>query len=70
MSHDIGLHTDGTHTWNEVAEKLSRLEGKRLSRNAAAQSGERLLKKLREELIEDPVIKDWLAEKGLDGDLL
>jgi hypothetical protein len=62
----IGNRFDGHFTWTEVAEQLSRQEGKRLSRAAAQQSGQLLMKRLKQTLLQDPVIQDWLYEQGFD----
>lgn len=54
------------HTWQEVADRLSLLEGKQISHQAACQAGDRLLKKLKVIFLRDPMIRDWLIEQGVD----
>jgi len=56
----------GNHTWIEIAERLSEIEGHKVSHQAACDSGHRLLKRLRYKFLADPVIRDWLEDQGID----
>jgi hypothetical protein len=58
----------GNCTWQEVADRIGQLEGKTITHQAMSQHGDRILCKLRDALMGDPLIKDWLHENGL-GDL-
>lgn len=55
----------GDYTWQEVADRIGQLEGITITHQAMSQQGDRILGKLREALMADPVIKDWLQENGL-----
>tara|TARA_R100000808_G_scaffold13906_2_gene33306 strand:- start:5451 stop:5657 length:207 start_codon:yes stop_codon:yes gene_type:complete len=64
MDRKRGIKTN--HTWKEVAERLSEIEGHKVSHQAACDSGHRLLKRLRYKFLADPVIRDWLLDQGIE----
>tara|TARA_Y100001938_G_scaffold141552_1_gene211515 strand:- start:536 stop:721 length:186 start_codon:yes stop_codon:yes gene_type:complete len=47
-------------TYDEIADYLSKIEGKRVSRQRIQQLEERALKKLSQELSEDPLVRDYI----------
>ena len=57
---------DVKNDWRTITEKISELEGKKVSRQAVQASHDRLLKKLRHRLASDPYIRDWIVEHGLE----
>jgi hypothetical protein len=63
---DTGTRLTGNSTWQEVADRLSEIEGHTVSHQAASDSGNRLLRRLKHKLIAIPEVKDWLIEQGID----
>lgn len=51
--------------WDAIAEWLSEEEGQTISRQVLKNHFRHTLLKLRDRLIEDPVIRDWLIENDL-----
>lgn len=65
---DTGTGLTGDYSWKQVAQRLSEIEGHRVSHQAACDSGHRLLKRLKEKLLEIPEIRDWLHDQGIETD--
>lgn len=55
-------------TWNEIAHRISTLEGKPISRSRCQWVAKRALKKLREALADDSFIQTWLEDEGIGVD--
>ena len=49
-----------------ITNRISELEGKKVSRQAIQATHDRMLKKLRYRLAKDPYIRDWIIEHGLE----
>ena len=56
------------HTWQEIADRLSEIEGHSVSHQAASDSGRRLIQRLRYKLLTIPEVKDWLIDQGIDAE--
>jgi hypothetical protein len=54
--------------WTEVAERISRQEGIRITHQALCNTTRRLFKKLKVKLANDPIIREWLIDNGMDLD--
>ena len=52
--------------WSDIADSVSKVEGREVSRQAVISTHKRLLRKLRILLSSDPYIKDWMAGRGLE----
>ena len=63
---DTGERLTGNYTWREIAAHLTVIEGHTVSHQAACDSGNRLLRRLRHQLIAIPEVRDWLIEQGID----
>ena len=59
---------DVVNDWNTIAKIIGDKEGWLLTRQAMIATHNRLLKKLKYLLLQDPDIKDWVIEHGLDVD--
>jgi hypothetical protein len=62
---------DGTrnYSWNEIVELISAQEGQKLGRQAVMRHVDNMVIKLREKLINDPVIRDWILDNDLEKEL-
>ena len=54
-------------TWTDVAKKIGEEEGKRISRVRIRYVGMKALDKMREALLQDPIIVDWAIDKGYEA---
>ena len=63
---DTGTRLTGNSTWQEIADHLTVIEGHTVSHQAACDSGNRLLRRLKHQLIAIPEVRDWLIEQGID----
>jgi hypothetical protein len=63
---DTGTRSSGNSTWQEVADRLSEIEGHSVSHQAACDSAHRLLERLKHRLIAIPEVRDWLEDQGID----
>ena len=52
-------------TWEQIRDYISLIEGKEITRQSVQQQGERAKMKMGRALIKDPIIREWLADKGL-----
>ena len=59
---------DVVNDWNTIAKVIGDKEGCLLTRQAMIAAHNRLLKRLKYLLLQDPDIKDWVIEHGLDVD--
>ena len=67
MKHRESMHrSDRVSLWSEIAERVSEIEGKKVSRQAVIASHQRMIKRLRTAFNKDPYIRDWMAEHGID----
>ena len=57
------------YTWTEIAKLLSEQEGINIRRQALRQHVDKLIIEMREKLLKDPHIQDWLIDNGLDKEL-
>lgn len=53
-------------TWSAIARHIGEVEGKRISRERVRMVGIKALQKLARELIEEPIIRDWAEEQGIE----
>ena len=59
---------DVVNNWDTIAEIIGKKEGRTLTRQAMISSHDRLLNKLKNLLLQDPYVKDWVIEHGLETD--
>ena len=55
---------EGQWSWRRIQDHLERKEGKRVSRQRLQYVAYAALKKLQNELIDEPIIREWAAENG------
>lgn len=60
----IGDEYRGPWPWHAIADRIGMMEGKPISRERCRQVAEKALKKLRNALEEDPLVRDWMIENG------
>jgi hypothetical protein len=62
---------DGTrqYSWNEIRNLTINQDGVKYSRQAFMLQWRKSIVKLRKRLLEDPHIKDWLIDSGLDDEI-
>ena len=62
---------DGTrnYSWNEIVELISIQEGQKLGRQTVMRHVDNMIINLREKLLSDPVIRDWMLDNGLEKEL-
>tara|TARA_R100001015_G_scaffold19143_1_gene15150 strand:- start:10587 stop:10784 length:198 start_codon:yes stop_codon:yes gene_type:complete len=59
------MKRNGKSSWIDVAHELSKITGKQECPKRVKYEGEYLiLPKLKEALVADPVLRDWLMENG------
>lgn len=52
-------------SWEEIGERLYQQTGERVTRQRLQQIADRAVRKARAALAEDPVIREWLNERGI-----
>ena len=58
--------SDRVNLWSDIADRVSEIEGKKVSRQAVIATHQRMLKRLRILFSKDPYIRDWMIEHGID----
>ena len=55
---------EGQWGWKKIQDYLEKKEGRRVSRQRLQYVAYAALKKLREELVDEPIIREWAIENG------
>ena len=62
----ISLGSRTQASWNEITDWISKDEGRRVQRQSIQRAFEGTLSRLKELLLEDPYIREWLVENNID----
>jgi len=62
----ISLGSRTQASWNEITDWISKDEGRRVQRQSIQRAFEGTLSRLKELLLEDPYIREWLLENNID----